>query len=515
MRLRAAGLGAPGAAPTLAPLVTGYVEVGDQLLQLIGIDPFASAELAAPRSGSAGAPLPAAAGAREWFAPGAVVLSAATARRLRLRDGQEFELEVLGARHAARLVRRLGDGEPGLDGLMLTDIAQAQERPARSAASRALTCACRRVRRGSRSRGCCARRCPPDVELLSTRAQAQETFAMTDAFTTNLRAMSLLALLVGTFLIYGAVSFAVLQRRSIMAVLRALGATRAEVLGVILTEGALLGALGAACGLLLGVLIGHALVGLVSRTINDLYFVVAVNEVTLPPATLMKALAAGVGTALLAALIPALEVAASAPQLGLARSVLEQRAQRLARRLDSRRPAARARRRGPHRALDAQSLRRLRGALPAAARRGRRDAGGHGGAGTARCAPGRRCQPGDAPALRDVAGSLSRTGVAVAALGMALTAMIGVAVMVESFRGSLREWLLQTMRADVYVSAPGPSEALARRLTRSCCTRCLRCRASARTARRAAWWGLGARRTRAERAAPGGGRGGRVSLHAG
>ena len=30
-------------------------------------------------------------------------------------------------RHAARLVRRLGDGEPGLDGLMLTDIAQAQE----------------------------------------------------------------------------------------------------------------------------------------------------------------------------------------------------------------------------------------------------------------------------------------------------------------------------------------------------------------------------------------------------
>ena len=55
---------------------------------------------------------------------------------------------------------------------------------------------------------------------------------MTDAFTTNLRAMSLLALLVGTFLIYGAVSFAVLQRRTIIGVLRALGATRAEVLGV-------------------------------------------------------------------------------------------------------------------------------------------------------------------------------------------------------------------------------------------------------------------------------------------
>src|SRR5205823_1497895 len=111
---------------------------------------------------------------------------------------------------------------------------------------------------------------PADLELHATRAQARETFAMTDAFTTNLKAMSLLALLVGTFLIYGAVSFAVLQRRATIAVLRALGATRGEVLAVVLGE---------------------------------------------------------------AALLPALEVAASAPQLGLARSVLETRAVRVARTL--------------------------------------------------------------------------------------------------------------------------------------------------------------------------------------
>src|SRR2546430_11842153 len=58
----------------------------------------------------------------------------------------------------------------------------------------------------------------------------------------------------------------------------------------------------------------------------------------------------------------------------------------------------------------------------------------------------------------------SRGGVASAALGMALTAMIGVAIMVESFRESLREWLIHTLRADVYVSAPGPAEASQRRL---------------------------------------------------
>src|SRR5439155_1449854 len=67
-------------------------------------------------------------------------------------------------------------------------------------------------------------------------------------------------------------------------------------------------------------------------------------------------------------------------------------------------------------------------------------------------------------ACRDIAGSLSRTGVAVAALGMALTAMIGVAIMVQSFRESLREWLIQALRADVYVSAPAAGEDSGRRL---------------------------------------------------
>src|SRR5262249_31368221 len=56
----------------------------------------------------------------------------------------------------------------------------------------------------------------------------------------------------------------------------------------------------------------------------------------------------------------------------------------------------------------------------------------------------------------DVAASFGRTGGAVAALGVALAAMIGVSIMVESFRESLRDWLARTMRADIYVTAPGP-----------------------------------------------------------
>ena len=305
---------------------------------------------------------------------------------------------------------------------------------------------------------------PPDLELRATRAAARETLAMTDAFTTNLKAMSLLALLVGMFLIYGAVSFAVLQRRVIIGVLRALGATRGEVLALLLGEAAVLGAAGALCGTVLGALLGRALVALVAQTINDLYFAVSVTAVTVPAATIVKACGAGLATALTAAAVPALEAAGSAPQLALTRAALEGRARRLARALAGAGVllAAAA---GLAVPLSGRSLFGGFAALfllllavaavtPAALR----------ALATAAARLGGRVSPLARLALGDIAASLSRTGVAVAALGMALTAMIGVAVMVDSFRESLRDWLTQTLRADIYVAAPGASEGLERRL---------------------------------------------------
>ena len=60
-----------------APVVAGYVSVGDRVLQLVGVDPFASAALDAGAAG--GAPALAIHGmreVREWFTrPGAVVMS--------------------------------------------------------------------------------------------------------------------------------------------------------------------------------------------------------------------------------------------------------------------------------------------------------------------------------------------------------------------------------------------------------------------------------------------------------
>jgi len=58
-------------------------------------------------------------------------------------------------------------------------------------------------------------------------------------------------------------------------------------------------------------------------------------------------------------------------------------------------------------------------------------------------------------ALRAIDAGLSRTGVAIAALCVAVAATVGVGIMVESFRDTVERWLGQTLRADLYVSAAG------------------------------------------------------------
>jgi len=60
---------------------------------------------------------------------------------------------------------------------------------------------------------------------------------MTRAFRLNLTALSLLALLCGAFLIYNTITFSVVQRRTLIGTLRALGVTRRQVFGLVLGEG--------------------------------------------------------------------------------------------------------------------------------------------------------------------------------------------------------------------------------------------------------------------------------------
>jgi putative ABC transport system permease protein len=135
---------------------------------------------------------------------------------------------------------------------------------------------------------------------------------------------------VGVFLAYNTMTFSVVQRRATIGIERALGATRAEVLAVVLTDALLLGLVATALGLALGVGLAQELVRLVTRTINDLYFIVVVRDVAVSPAILAKGAALGVGATLLAAILPALEATTAPPGAAMKRAALEAGARRAA-----------------------------------------------------------------------------------------------------------------------------------------------------------------------------------------
>src|SRR5207248_9973140 len=71
------------------------------------------------------------------------------------------------------------------------------------------------------------------------------------------------------------------------------------------------------------------LVHLVTRTINDLYFVVAVREIHLAAQTVIKGFLLGVAATLAAALLPAYEATTVPPRVALIQSVLESQVRQL------------------------------------------------------------------------------------------------------------------------------------------------------------------------------------------
>lgn len=437
----------------IAPVVEGFVETGGMVLRLLGIDPFAEREMRAYRGSDA---FDAESGVttlrRLMSEPGGLLLTPDNAAALGLHTGDTFEVVAAGKRYAATFAGTLPD-EVKFTDIALADISTAQEwLDMRGHLSRIDVRNTEDEPIAERIRA----RLPPGLQLLSAAGRTRSVAEMSNAFMTNLTAMSLLAMLVGIFLIYNSVSFAVLQRRGLIGVLRALGLTRQQVFGLILGEGIALGIVGASLGVFLGIWLGEQLLFLVSQSINDLYFRVTVTEVAVSPVSVARGFAAGLGATVVAAAVPAIEAASYAPRLAIARSVLESRTGNL---------------------LPAISLLGLAAVLFAA---GLLQFAGNSLIaglvalfllilGCALCIPiavrfasthsaglaGRMGGVSARLAVSGIAASLSRTGVAIVALAVAISATIGVSVMVDSFRASVSEWLEHTLQSDIYVAVPG------------------------------------------------------------
>lgn len=112
---------------------------------------------------------------------------------------------------------------------------------------------------------------PPHLVVQRPTQRTKQVENMVWAFQLNLAIMSWVGLLVGMFLIYNTIAFVVTQRRREIGIYRALGMTEWRVAGLFLMEAGLLGLLGGLLGGLGGIWLARSLVTLVSRTISDLY----------------------------------------------------------------------------------------------------------------------------------------------------------------------------------------------------------------------------------------------------
>ena len=109
--------------------------------------------------------------------------------------------------------------------------------------------------------------------LLSSPVDRRESAAtMTRAFRLNLTLLSLIALLVGLYLIFQALDGAVVRRREEIGILRSLGVEERSIRRAWLLEAGCLGLVGGALGALLGWAGAQFSVRLVGRTVNALYY---------------------------------------------------------------------------------------------------------------------------------------------------------------------------------------------------------------------------------------------------
>ena len=434
-----------------APVVEGQVRLGDQRLRLLGIDPLAEAPFRQFAAGLDRGLL------RQLLTQAdSLLLSQDDAARLGLAVGDRLTLRVAGTRARLRLIGLLGGEDPALrEGLILTDIATAQELLGRVGRLDRIDLILEPAERARLQA-----RLPPGLRLQTPASRTRMMAEMIEAFQINLSAMSLLAMLVGALLIYNTMTFSVLRRRRLLGTLRILGVTRAALFRLLLLEALLLGLIGTALGIGLGIFTAQYLLHLVTRTIDDLYFALSVSQLVVEPLSLLKGCLVGLGVTLLAALLPAMEAAATRPVDVLRRSLLESRLQRAL----------------PWLALS--SLLALLAGWLFLSLSGRNLVGGFAGLfsliiGYSLLTPlavlglgwlggplARRAGLLPRLALRGITANLSRSGLAIAALSVAVAAALGVGVMIGSFRATLADWLAYTLRSDLYLDLAEGAEGV-------------------------------------------------------
>lgn len=296
---------------------------------------------------------------------------------------------------------------------------------------------------------------PAALKITTPAGRTRRVDDMLRSFRLNLTALSFLAVLVGMFLIYNTMMFAVLHRRKQIGILRCLGVTPKQIVANALSEAFLLGVTGALLGIALGIFLAQYTTAAVSSTISQLYIFLKVAGVQWEWPTLAKAFSLGIFTTFIASALPAYEAATISPAVAVRRSTLELRAGKFA----------------PWLSVLGMVLLLVSFFLYLFSENFWGGLGVAFGVGLAAICftplltlalshalspVSRRYvgQPG-LLATRSIRAALSRTAIAIAALMLALAMVLGMRLMITSFRATVAAWVNTFLEGDLYLSPSG------------------------------------------------------------
>jgi putative ABC transport system permease protein len=162
---------------------------------------------------------------------------------------------------------------------------------------------------------------PPGVQAITGAQLAQENInAINSSFfgfiRTALTAFAVIALLVAAFSIYNTFSIIAAQRIRSAALLRALGATRRQIIGCSIIETLVIGLAGSLAGLAAGIGVAGGLKGV----FDGFGFALPAGGLDVKPSTVLFAVAAGLSATVVAGVLPAIR-ASRVPPLAALRDV--------------------------------------------------------------------------------------------------------------------------------------------------------------------------------------------------
>lgn len=144
-------------------------------------------------------------------------------------------------------------------------------------------------------------------------SQGRSTQEVIDGIQVGFLVCSLGAMVVGLFLVYNALAVTVAERRPDIGILRSIGATRGQIIRLFAVAALVLGIIGAGLGLPLGVMLARITLEQFRHELQSMFLNPDVDPGRLTRATAALAMFAGIATAVLAALVPAIQAAADDP----------------------------------------------------------------------------------------------------------------------------------------------------------------------------------------------------------